>query len=241
MHARSVAVALGFLLAFVATLAPDSPAWAANFVFSAPPGWVDLSPGAPVDALAKVPPALLEQLKTSNAVFIAVDLERGDNMQATVQDGTMSVNAKVLEQLATGLAKPIAASGRVVRTIESSIVQVGGVAPARVVFDVEYQGKTITMLQYVLPGDGQFAVLAFASPRERFAQNRPIFDRAASATRGTKEGHPSIDRVAHIASAGAGLLLPIAGVVGLLMLPWIFRNGRSKCFASIGGVPMLSP
>jgi hypothetical protein len=113
------------LLALVATLAPDSPAWAANFVFSAPPGWVDLSPGAPVDALAKVPPALLEQLKISNAAFIAVDLEHGDNMQASMHEGTLAVNAEVLEQLATGLSKPIAVSGGVIRNTESSIVQIG--------------------------------------------------------------------------------------------------------------------
>src|SRR5882672_5325447 len=119
MRARSGAVASGFLLALVALLAPDSPAWAANFVFSAPSGWVDLSPGVSADAHAKVPPALLEQLKISNAVFIAVDIEHGDNMQASIHEGTLAVNPEVLEQLATGLAKPIAVSGGVVRNTES--------------------------------------------------------------------------------------------------------------------------
>jgi len=86
----------------------------------------------------------------------------------------------------------------------------------------------MTLLQYVLPGDGQFAVLAFTTTRERFAQNQAIFERAAHATRGTKQGHPALERVAQLARPLAAIVIGIAGVVALLMFPWKLRKAARR-------------
>jgi hypothetical protein len=67
-----------------------------------------------VDALAKIPPALPEQLETSNAMFIAVDLEHSDNMQASIHEGALAVHPEILQQLVARFANPLSASGRVV-------------------------------------------------------------------------------------------------------------------------------
>src|SRR5687767_8677696 len=84
-------VSLGLLLG-ATTLAGAQAAGTGGFTFSPPPGWIDISRGAPEAQRQKAPPALLAQADNPGMAFVAFDPASADdgfveNMNAVVETG----------------------------------------------------------------------------------------------------------------------------------------------------------
>src|SRR4051812_47984850 len=98
-------------LIFVLLLAPNLGR-AASFKFVVPPGWVDLSPGAPPENFSKLPPAVAKQIRDGGFAFYAADLDHAsdgfmENVNASVDPGTEPITQKLVDEMAAHLGDEV--------------------------------------------------------------------------------------------------------------------------------------
>jgi len=203
------------------TLGVAATAHASSFHFAVPPGWIDLSPGAPPGNMAKVPPALAKQIEAGNFVFYAADVAHADdgfmeNVNATRVPGSpRTITTALLDGMMAQMGDEVARQmpGARIDVVEKRLVEIGGVTCGRVVALMKGPGLLAKQVQFVLPGDGEAAVVTYSTTPEKFAEYEPVFDRAVAATTGLVEPRS----IAGAAGRGA-IIGGIAGGAAVLLL-----------------------
>lgn len=209
-----------------------APAAAEAFTFRVPPGWVDLSPGAPDANFEGLPPALVSSARSGTYAAVAIDLRPTDgdpaNFNAVVRPGAQRVTEEAVAYFADGLPReltrvnPLATS----RALEHRVVTVGDVHFGRVVMETSVVlGGAMRQLVYVIPGEGQTAVVTYSCPPAQYERYEPIFDAAARATLGAVEPSAPESALERILRRGA-----VGGILGALggVVVWLSKKGRSR-------------
>jgi hypothetical protein len=214
------------------TLSVASAASASTFKFQVPPGWLDLSPGAPEANFAKLPPALVQQVRGGNFAFYAADIAHADdgfmeNANASLVAGTQTITQQFLDQMMAQMNDEVGkqAPGMTIEVLEKKLVEINGVTCGRTVAVMKGPDLKAKQVQYVLPGQSEAAVITYSTTPEKFAEYEPVFDTAARATTGIKAPRTVLQ------SAGRGALFGgIAGAVAVLAMGLVttLRKKRSK-------------
>jgi hypothetical protein len=167
----------------------------ALFVFQVPPGWTQLSQ----DEAQKV-----------EASFLARDAEGSAYVMANVQPGATAVTEEVLEQASNAKDK---------RLLDWDGVTVGRITDEARADD----GKTVGRIIFLIPGDGEHAVLTYATAPDRLATYEKIFDNAARATKGMIQPPSFWQRI--LRGQGRGALL---GFIGAAIALLVLRRIRTR-------------
>jgi hypothetical protein len=208
-----------------------------GFTFTPPPGWIDVSRGAPEAQRQKVPAALLARADNPGMAFYAVGPSAGDgffeNMNAIVETGKRAPLAtpEGLAEMEKGLQAEFAKKGVTYRGVKAEVVKVAGVTSGRLVGEAQTANGLINLIQYAIPGDNALAMVTFTSPHAKLVQNEPIFDAAVQSTRGAVEPHRG-SLIAGTAIGGA-LVGGIAGGIGALIA--VLAKRRRKTAAAAAG------
>jgi hypothetical protein len=190
------------------------------FQFQVPPGWVDLSPGAPQENFSRLPPQVVKQIREGNFAFYAADIDHAtdgfmENVNASVDHGTEPVTQKLVDEMAAHMGDEVAKQAPDVKltVLEKNVVDLRGVPAGRLVIELSGAMRT-KQVQYLLPGVDGHAVLTYSTTPEDFARYQPIFDAAAIATGGVAEPPSSLSKIGRSAWRGA----LIGGLVALVMI-----------------------
>jgi len=205
---------------------------AGKFTFTPPPGWVDISRGAPEGQRQKTPPDLLAKADNPAVAYLAVDLAHADdgfpeNMNAIVQTGA---NPPVPTQ--EGLAEMVKAmQGQAAqqhgeyRSSKAEVVKVAGVTSCRFVGEMKLASGVVTSLvQYAIPGERSFAALTFSTTPQKLVEHEPIFEASAQATGGAVEPKPG----PALPSSMLGILVGLAAAMGSMLAIRAKRRGLAK-------------
>lgn len=231
---------MGLSLGAAWTAAAAEPG-AGGFTFSPPPGWIDISRGAPEAQRQKAPPAMLKQADSGQMAFVAYEPGSGDdgfveNMNAVVQTGQRPprVTREVLAEVEKGLEEGIAKNGLTYRSLKVEVVKVAGVTAGRLVGEVNAPPGRVDMVQYTIPGERSFVTLTFTTTPDKLAHYEPVFEAAAQATRGAVDADAQAsERLGTLFGAIAGCL---GGAIGGL---YIQRSRRKRQAAA--GTPGPGP
>jgi hypothetical protein len=159
-----------------------------DFVFRAPPGWVQSSSGSAVDPLSKAVSMRFVVLRC------VIDVE---------------VNAdRLLDYLPAGDR----GSRRLVRS--KAIARIGGVPVGRVIFDEDGARK----LQYFMPDAGRCALVTYTAPVNLFDQNLPTFEASAQSTLGLSSKSPEAGFAARSRLLFLPIMLVIAFCIAVTVL-----------------------
>jgi hypothetical protein len=218
------------ILTAVAVFLAARAAAAEPFVFAIPSGWLDLSPGAPPGNFALAPPAMVAEVKSKPFAAYAADVAHAndgfaENMNAIVNAGVMPlVTDAFVARAKAELIANMARQGVTVNVVEATATTLAGVLVARIVGDLQLGALRIRELQYLIPGDEQYAVLTYTATPETFAEYLPVFEAAATKTRGMRVLKEGLDwgQVGRSALMGGA----IGGVVTLLVKLARARKGR---------------
>jgi hypothetical protein len=224
---RTIGLTLGLLLggAWNAAAAPGP----GGFTFSPPPGWTDVSRGAPEAQRQSAPPAMLKQADSGQMAFVAYEPnseEDGfiENMNAVVSTGKRPprVTREGLAELEKSLEAEIARAGLTYRSLKVEIVKVAGATAGRLVGEVTSPGGKMNMVQYAIPGQRSHATLTFSTTPDKLGHYEPIFEAAAQRTMGVVDADAQ-------ASESLGVLVgAIAGGLGGAIGGLYIRRSRKK-------------
>jgi hypothetical protein len=173
------------------TSAPGKAPGRSTLVYSIPPGWVDLSPGAPAANFAKLRPAFLAQVRSGNFELFALDKKSGEAFEPRLFAESVAadrpITAIALAAYAEETRKKFIASGASAAVLKKELITIGGAVGGRVLLEkLEKKEKAAAqrVLIYLIP-DGDLRVsLSFVSDAATFEQHQPVFEAAASATTG---------------------------------------------------------
>jgi hypothetical protein len=207
-----------------------------GFTFTPPPGWIDVSRGAPEAQRQKAPPALLAQADNPAIPFFAIEPDSdGDgfieNMNAVVETGKRALLATpaALAEMEKGLLAELAKQGLKYRAVKTEVVKVAGVTSGRLVGEIQAPNGPVILVQYAIPGDQAMATLTFTTTPANLAHNEPIFEAAAQTTRGAVE--PSSISASALSGAIAG---GVAGGIGALIAVLMKRRRKAAPPAAPG-------
>lgn len=195
------------------------PAVARAFTFQVPPGWVDLSPGAPPKNFERLPPAVAAELRQGRYAAIAMDLDHAadgfaENFNALVEPGVEPITQPLLDQIAASMGSEIRrqAKDATLKVLERGTVSLHGITCGRMVSDVQMGAMHMRQLVYLLPGEGNHAIVTYSATPATFAQYTPVFTAAIEATQGIVRPLSLLDRILRTALIGAAA----GGVAGLV-------------------------
>lgn len=225
--AVAVAVAVAGSLALPPPESARAEAPASRFSFHVPDGWTDLSPTAPPANFAIAPKPLLDTIRARPRpmAFYAFDLTSGDdgfmeNVNANLIAGAEPITADTIAAAFRDVENGLAQVGGRYEKLEQSTVEIDGVTVGRAVGLMHLGPIVSKQLAYLLPGDGQSAILTYSSTPEAFPRYLPIFEAAARKTKGLKAPQSFWGRILRSAGRGAlfgGLASAVAvTIVGLL-------------------------
>jgi hypothetical protein len=196
-----------------------SPAYAdlRPFHISAPAGWLEIT-SLPPEALAKLPPAVVEQLRQMHCELMAADVEHATggfmpSMNVIVNDAGLRVTASSLRKGGDELMSQMRRNGVTARLVSSRIVPIDGVDTARLELETALGDIRVHQVIYMLPGGDRTAIVTFTASTAQFPSYEPVFDRTAAASRGLKQA-PGFDWNQVIVAGAVGGIS--AGLVGLL-------------------------
>ena len=177
------------LLLLVSSVAQAAPS---KFVFKVPPGWVDISEGAPPANLARVPAVLVEEARKNHFAFCAADVDHADdgfmeNVNAIVEPGTAKIDMTFMHQLGESIADEAKKAGSNHHVVELGLAKASGVTVGRYVSELGAPPNTVKQVGYIIPGKDSHAILTYSTTPAEFARYAPIFDQAAQATLGVEE------------------------------------------------------
>jgi hypothetical protein len=200
-----------------------------GFTFTPPPGWIDVSRGAPEAQRQKAPAALLAQADNPAIAYFAVEPEVGgdgfyENMNAVVETGKRALLAtpQGLAEMEKGLQAELAKQGLKYRALKTDVVKVAGVTSGRLVGELQAPNGAVILIQYAIPGDHAMATVTFTTAPANRERNEPIFEAAVQATRGVVE--PST--IASSTMSGA-LIGGVAGAVGAMTAVLLKRKKKA--------------
>ncbi len=170
---------------FILLAGTAAPASSDDLHFEIPPGWLDLSPGAPEKNFAGIPAEMARLARASRFAAAAFDLAGAQNGYASnftdlVTDETTRIGESDVQKVADALV-PETAKGQ---SSERGRIQIGSVGCLRAVFDSDQQGHPLRHLVYVMPAGSRTAILTFTARREAFDRYLAAFERVAHATQG---------------------------------------------------------
>ena len=228
---KTAAINLALLLGAGATVAAGAGPDTGGFTFSPPPGWIDISRGAPEAQRQKAPPALLAQADNPSMAFVAFDPMSDDdgfveNMNAVVETGKRPplMTPTGLTELAKMLETELGKQGMTYRSLKKEVVKIGGVTAGRLVGELKLPSGVVNLVQFAIPGERAHATLTFTTTPDKLSHYEPIFDAAAQATRGAVE--PRSSSIAAMAVRGA-IIGGIAGGIAALVLGLVKRRKRA--------------
>lgn len=203
-----------------------------GFTFAAPPGWIDLSRGAPEAQRRQAPRELLAQAESPAVAYVAADLAHGDdgfveNMNAIVQRGARPTlpTQDAIAEMVKGMQAQATQQGGSYRSAKAELVKVAGVTSVRFVGEMKQSSGLVTSLvQYAIPGERGFAALTFATTPAKLAEYEPLFDASAQATRGAVEPRPG----GTLPSWLIGILAGLAAAIGSTFAIRAKRKGQTS-------------
>lgn len=170
-----------------------SPAYAdlRPFHISAPDGWQEIT-SLPPEALAKLPPAIVDQLRRTHYELMAADVEHATggftpSMNVIVNNAGLRVTASSLRKGVDELMSQMRRSGVTARLVSSRIVPIDGVDTARLELETAFGDIQVHQIIYMLPGGDRTAIVTFTASPAQFPGYEPLFDQTAAASRGLKE------------------------------------------------------
>jgi hypothetical protein len=205
-------------VAFV-TLAPAIYA-ASEFTFQIPTGWVNLieklhDPNFIAD---KYPQTLLSEAVSGKYTVYAVDPKAVTaegafaSFNVIEQKATGRVTDAMLRQTATEMSSEAAKVGATINVLETHLTKIGGVDVGVITSDMKTVDRSFRLLQYLIPGKTQSAIVTYGSLPESFDRYRPVFESAAMATTGAYD-HSGINWSRTMLAGGiGGLIALILGV-----------------------------
>jgi hypothetical protein len=222
-------VVVGLLLGASATAgAAPGPG---GFTFSPPPGWIDISRGAPEAQRQKAPPGLLAQADNPAMSFVAYEPGSEDdnfieNMNAVVETGKRPplMTPAGIAELEKVLEAELGKQGLSYRSLKMEVVKIAGVTAGRLVGELKLPSGQVSLIQFAMPGENAHATLTFTTTPDKLAHYEPMFDAAAQATRGLVE--PRSSSIADSALRGA-IIGGIAGGIGALIAGLVKRRKRA--------------
>ena len=159
------------------------------FTFQIPPGWVDVSPSAPAENFAKIPPEFAARLHDDpEALFIAADPDHPSpgglltlEMVSMIDPRPAIVTKKIVDEVAAS-----ASGGATIR--ETSVLDINGVSVGKFIGDIAAgDSEPAAILGYLLPSPRGLALMRFTTTRDRLATDEPQFQSAMAATTGLGE------------------------------------------------------
>jgi hypothetical protein len=197
------------------SLVAAGPAFADEFRFKVPHGWIGAFAHEPPDDLGELRAKAAEQARLNGFHLFAVNPEDmvdapPPTMAVVLKDQSHSFDQASLDRWADDAPKSFS-DGANVRVRERALVSLNGGTSARLVIEYTVSGREVTQLLFRIPGRTQVAILAFDVVRAKFARYRPIFEESALATTGFSP--PSADR----RRLGWALVLMAAIAVAALM------------------------
>jgi hypothetical protein len=207
-----------------------------GFTFSPPPGWIDISRGAPEAQRQNAPPGLLAQADNPSMSFVAYEPgseEDGfiENMNAVVETGKRPplMTPAGLVELEKVLESELGKQGLTYRSLKMEVVKIGGVTAGRLLGELKLPSGAVNLVQFAMPGDNAHTTLTFTTTPDKLAHYEPMFDAAAQATRGLVE--PRSSSIGDSALRGA-LIGGIAGGIGALIAGLVKRRKRAAAAAA---------
>jgi hypothetical protein len=162
----------------------DQPA----FHIAAPAGWQELT-SLPPEALAGLPPAIVDQLERTHYELMAADVEHTSggftpSMNVIVNRASLRVTASNVRELGDQLMTQMQRGGMTARLVGSRAVRIEGVDTAR--FELEDAFSTTRMHQiiYMMPAGDRTAIVTFTASPEQYPGYQAVFDQTAAASRG---------------------------------------------------------
>jgi hypothetical protein len=184
-----------------------------RFQFATPPGWTNLSPGAPPSpGLEKVPPALIAQAHSGQFAFFAADLDGAadgfmENVNVIIQGGGAKITDEFLHEVGRSISEEAKKAGTDYRVLEMSLSKIGDVTVGRYVGELVLGDRTVKQVGYLLPGHDEHAIATYSTTPADVPRYAPIFDKAALATVGVED--PPLFRWEQVAATAGALVLLI--------------------------------
>ncbi len=230
-------VLLATLLSLLAAPARGETVTVSPFSFELPPGWLNLSPGAPPENFRGLPQAVIERARAT--AVTALDIAgAGDgfaeNLNVVIARCPGRFNDALMEKIVAEAPKSIAreAPGASFQLVERGVTPIAGVNAGRLVYDLTLGAQKLRQLQLHLPAGRVCAIATYTATPETFARYLPVFEASARATRGLAEPPEAEGFFARILrSAGRGALIGgIAGGLAALLFGLLrrFRKGGRK-------------
>jgi hypothetical protein len=214
------------LLAGSVALAQSSPG---GLHYSIPPGWLDLSPGAPAANFARVPKEVVDQARNPRYLAMAIDMDHAKNGFAANLNVVHSpcpgpLKADSLPAAAHAIQEAGRAAGTDLHVVSHEIVTIGGVAAARFLDEMTLPPHKLRQYAYLIPNGQDCAVVTYTATQERWGEYRPVFEAAALATGGVR-ALPESERLARSLGQLTGFCAGAGAVVGLVV--WLARRKRT--------------
>jgi hypothetical protein len=167
-----------------------SPAYAdpPAFHIPTPAGWQELT-SLPPEALAGLPPAIVDQLKRTHYELMAADVEHTSggftpSMNVIVNRAKLRVTASNVRELGDQLMTQMQRGGMTARLVGSRAVRIDGVDTARFEFEDAFSNTRMHQIIYLMPAGDRTAIVTFTASPEQYPGYQPVFDQTAAASRG---------------------------------------------------------
>lgn len=179
--------------AIVLALTCASPIARADLTFPVPAGWIDLSPGAPEENFAALPPSARATLRAQKVHAFFAD--RADASEGFAPNLNVILVAKKppriteekLDEAVAQLTEAMKQQLPSLRLVEKGIVTLGDVKMLRVVYDADNAGRELRQMTVVVPGTPQSGIVTYSALRTQFDAMRPAFDAHVLSIQGARE------------------------------------------------------
>jgi hypothetical protein len=166
---------------------------ASNLKFATPPGWLNLSPGAPAENFTKIPEATAKAFKDAKVVAAAMDVDAktgdgGANMVAEILHTSFPISETSMKEFGTQMVESASQkSGSKYTLSTTGILQISGVTCGRSVSETQTKlGTALTQVTYVLPDGPDLGIMTVTIATKHFKKNESALDEIARSVTGIR-------------------------------------------------------
>jgi len=210
--------------AAAALLALAAQAQAGEFTYILPPGWYDITNGAPRNE--PIPAFVLQDAASGRYARVAIDpkgttLEKvGATFNAVESPTTGHLTSDLANKAGLALLTTLRSSKVAANLVSTSVVSMNGVDTGVLTLDVLAPDGWRRIRQYIIPGHKTTAVLTYGAPKDDFDKSTKVFETAA---RGTKGGYdPGVFHWGEVFKSGA-IAGAVAGIAGAIVA-WVRKR-----------------
>ena len=209
-------IALAVLVTAVVALSAKT-AWADEFKYPVPAGFLDLSVGAPAANHANVSPALVEQAREFHGYAVLLENEEAKVIfTVATRESDLSVRG-----LADGIVAALPEQKQYfdVRVLANERVQIDGFQCRKLEFVATVEGRQFSKLSYILPLGSARALMSLEGSPEELAKARGAFESSVRSVSGLA---PSAE------PSNAGKIAVALGVLLMIVIGLMQRSRTTK-------------